>query len=141
MTNGQILITHPDNKKFLDKALGPGSSGNPMSAHAAPLEGMPIQFDEYLPRRNISRVWLPPEPDRFVTYDADDEAWMRPLGLGRIVEIDNGPLFCLITAPEWPGRVAAKELQIALELVQKITQAMQLEIGRRYGLKTFEEET
>lgn len=27
-------------------------------------------------------VWSPPPPERFVTYDSGDEAWMRPLGLG-----------------------------------------------------------
>ena len=32
------------------------------------------------------KTWQPPREDRFVSYDSRDEAWMRPLGLGRIVE-------------------------------------------------------
>lgn len=28
--------------------------------------------------------WVPPKPDRFTVYDAGDEAWARPLGLGSV---------------------------------------------------------
>jgi len=28
--------------------------------------------------------WVPPKPDRFTVYDASDEAWARPLGLGSV---------------------------------------------------------
>lgn len=32
------------------------------------------------------KTWQPPHGDRFLSYDSRDEAWMRPLGLGRIVD-------------------------------------------------------
>jgi hypothetical protein len=32
------------------------------------------------------KTWQPPHGDRFTEYDRRDEAWMRPLGLGRIAE-------------------------------------------------------
>lgn len=37
-------------------------------------------------------TWQPPRGDRFCSYDRTDEAWMRPLGLGRLVK-EPEPLF------------------------------------------------
>ena len=34
-------------------------------------------------------VWLPPRDGRFVSYDNVDEAWMRPLGIGKVVNKPN----------------------------------------------------
>lgn len=31
-------------------------------------------------------VWNPPRSGRFVSYDSNDEAWMRPLGMGTITK-------------------------------------------------------
>lgn len=44
---------------------------------------------QYKPLQTHGRTittWQPPDGDRFTAYDRRDETWMRPLGLGRIVE-------------------------------------------------------
>lgn len=99
----ETIITHPANKRYLSKLFESVRGDKQIDK----LSGTPIEFLETMPERNIERVWLPPADSRFVGYGPEDEEWMKPLGLGRMVEVDGGPLFCLIQNPAWQGRVAA----------------------------------
>jgi hypothetical protein len=94
----QRLVSNPANRDYLLKAFGepmyppmfgiPGAVGFPL--------GIEVSWDKNLPARKITEKWYPPAAGRFEEYDPADEAWMRPLKLGRFEYVDEGPLFYLI---------------------------------------------
>jgi hypothetical protein len=49
-------------------------------------EGMNTRYKPLQTHGRTVKTWQPPHGDRFVEYDSRDEAWMRPLGLGRVVD-------------------------------------------------------
>lgn len=51
-----------------------------------------VVASDFIPERNWQDQWTPPKGDRFTQYDASDEAWMRPLGLGTVTKVDVGLL-------------------------------------------------
>lgn len=53
------------------------------------MNGQPI--GGYTTAWEMMAPWLPPTGDRFVEYGPEDEKWMRPLGLGSIIE-DSQPI-------------------------------------------------
>ena len=83
-----LWITHPNNRALLESALEPAVQ-EPGSMWLS----NEIKFDPNVSERRTKQVWHPPAGDSFVEYEATDEAWMRPLGLGRVEEIDLGPAF------------------------------------------------
>lgn len=91
------LITHPDNLSIL-RALKHPESGLPASAW---IDGLMVCTNTLMERRRIREVWHPPASERFVEYGPEDEAWARPLGLGRVERVDDGPLFYLVKDPPW----------------------------------------
>lgn len=93
-----LIITHPDNRPFLDEVrqASPGLFDHP-------LYGVRVQYCEFMPP--TADRWEPPAAGRFTTYGPEDEAWMRPLGLGRMVP--GQPLFHfvdqkLLPLETWP---------------------------------------
>lgn len=69
-------------------------SGNPaMEPVEHTLCGVPVRFSEHVPARSTRERWVPPEGSRFCEYGPEDESWMRPLGLGTVVEDDTGPCY------------------------------------------------
>ena len=92
-TSIDVVFAHPDSIRELMDSLKIPSV--PVSL------GIPtIRFfdDNNLERRRIRRVWHPPHGSRFVEYGPEDEHWMRPLGLGTIEEIDEGPLLYFMSS-------------------------------------------
>ncbi len=91
------LISHPENREYLLQRFGEdpilGASG--VSLFDFPI-GIEVQWNADMAPRRIREVWHAPTGDRFTEYGPEDEAWARPLGLGRIEAIDEGPLFYLI---------------------------------------------
>lgn len=60
-----------------------------------------IQFSPYVPARSTNERWVPPGGDQFCQYGPEDEAWMRPLGLGTVVEEDAGPCYFKVQEPSF----------------------------------------
>ncbi len=89
--------THPNNKAVIEAALEKANAPlckdiwNPMVMMPGFLD-IPLHFDSNLPERDIEERWHPPEDSRFCGYGPEDEAWMRPLRLGRFEYVDKGPL-------------------------------------------------
>ena len=92
-----MILTHPNNRKLLEEGLRAGRPDPLDDGLKAwgldPLLGLPVRFTDTIPERNTRQDWHPPEGSRFCDYGPEDEAWMRPLGLGRIETVDLGPLF------------------------------------------------
>lgn len=80
----QILI-HPANADELNRV--PCSSSDPITE----LAGLRIVYSRAVPLRATKDVWHPPESDRLCVYGPEDECWMRPLGLGYVETVDDGP--------------------------------------------------
>lgn len=101
----QTLMLHPANRKSLEEAF---PSENPMG-HAFGLDrlcGLPVEFSEFIPERSTHQEWDAPDGDRFTEYGLEDEKWMKPLGLGTVRTVDDGPAFFLIDDPSmatWSG--------------------------------------
>lgn len=96
-----MIYTHPNNLKLLKDATLPNDVTivAKVSKEVYPSDlfaGEKVQTSKYLPERRVIEKWHPPPSDRFVEYECSDEEWMRPLGLGRIEYIDDGPLFYYI---------------------------------------------
>lgn len=87
------ICIHPKNREELFRIVRPMFS---ISERDINLFGIPLIESDHLPERFYNSVWHPPEGDRFVEYDSSDEAWMRPLGLGRVEQIDMGPYILLM---------------------------------------------
>lgn len=85
----QTLLINPKNKHLLDgisEFREIGTRG---------LYDLSVVYSNAVPERDIEERWVPPEPERFVSYGPEDECWARPLGLGSIEYIDRGPLFLI----------------------------------------------
>ena len=90
---------HPANKEYFQRFF---TEPSPWLWDFIPppnINGVPVIFDEAVPLNSFKEVWYPPEPERFVGYGPEDECWMRPLGLGRIELIDEGPCYFLMNEP------------------------------------------
>ncbi len=93
-----ILATNPENKKLLQAA---GIEEREKPIFGAPqvlqrMSGLEIVYNPNLPARDIEYKWEPPASSRFIEYEMSDEHWMRPLGLGLIIEIDHGALYYIV---------------------------------------------
>jgi hypothetical protein len=77
-----FIACHPDNLPALELTLYMLKRD-----HGVTL-GLPIMPSPAMPKRR-TRWEFPRDP--FVEYEAKDERWARPLGIGR--EVDDGPLF------------------------------------------------
>ena len=85
------LLVHPKNRALLEEAAGIGKPGSIVDS----LSGVPVRFTEGVPERITHTEWDAPPPSAFVEYGPEDEAWMRPLGLGTVRTVDDGPGFYL----------------------------------------------
>lgn len=85
------ILTHPNNRKLIVQAASGMAIDLPECSFT--LDGIPVVFSEWMRERKTRDVWHPPSGDRFCGYGPEDETWMRPLGLGRLETIDDGPLF------------------------------------------------
>ena len=65
------------------------------------LFAMPVRFSEHIPERSTKARWVPPAGDQFCEYGPEDEAWMRPLGLGTVVVEDAGPCYFKVQEPSF----------------------------------------
>lgn len=81
------IVTHPNNLNLFEKVA---FSGQPRGSFVA--DGIKIITNEHVAERRISERWVPPT-EAFTEYGPEDEEWMRPLGLGTVEYIDEGPLF------------------------------------------------
>lgn len=90
-----VIITHPDNEDQINEIIGHFNRNNPGSSG---LFNVPfsVTYNPHIPSRNIEYQWEPPEGDRFCEYGSEDEEWMRPLNIGNLRPIDNGPLFYMM---------------------------------------------
>lgn len=93
------ILCHPDNRVFFENLKHDWSLDFLSLAPPPNLDGIPVTFDESIPKYNFEEVWRPPKGDRFVSYGPEDEAWMRPLGLGQIDLIDHGPCYFIVDDP------------------------------------------
>lgn len=94
----QTLMLHPANRKYLEEVSFPDAT--PLVARDF-LMGMPYTLSEAVPERQTHEEWTPPEGSRFTEYGPEDEAWMKPLGLGTTRVVDDGPAFFLVNEPNW----------------------------------------
>lgn len=91
--------SHPNNQKHLDEAIDRASSPFIGAPHvSAVLSGMEILWDRNLPERKTREEWVPPV-ERFIEYEPKDAEWARPLGIGTVRVVDEGPLFIGIDSP------------------------------------------
>lgn len=90
------LIGHPESFRKLSELLDrlPRADIDVLPAAGRPeaLFGVPVTVSDIVPARDIQQKWLPPDDGRFTQYGPEDEAWMRPLGHGRLVDEDHGPV-------------------------------------------------
>jgi hypothetical protein len=87
------FVMHPANRDAFDEIVASVSQ---------PAFGCKVFMEDGAPIRSIRKKWHPPAGDRFTEYGPEDEEWMRPLGLGRIEEIDEGPvIFALDMGKLW----------------------------------------
>jgi hypothetical protein len=96
------FVMHPNNAKLFPAAKSP-------AAFASPLYGIPVHFDKAIPERKLRTKWHPPKGSRFVEYGPEDEPWMRPLGLGSVETVDDGPLIVEV------NRSAMERMERSLE--------------------------
>lgn len=93
-----MIVTHPDNKPLLDEVVRlAGVIGFDLSA-----EYRQPRYLEFMNARRYREAWQPPAENRFVAYGPEDEAWMRPLGIGRLIQVDDGPLIYRVDDRMWP---------------------------------------
>lgn len=85
------LLIHPNNRHLFEQAVEVGKPGSVVDS----LGGVPVRFTEAVPERITHKEWDAPPPSKFVEYGPEDEAWMRPLGLGTVRTVDEGPGFYL----------------------------------------------
>lgn len=90
---------HPTVKKVLDEVTG-RVERNLTDLAFGDLASLPLRVSPYVPARKTRKEWQPPEGGRFTGYGPEDEAWMRPLGLGTVVEVDLGPQVFEIRFPK-----------------------------------------
>lgn len=90
---GLEFYMNPAHRKALANAVTADSLD---AIGVRPLGGIPFTFSPYIPERKTRKEWRPPAGDRFCEYGPEDEAWMRDLGLGYFVEVDEGPVFYAI---------------------------------------------
>lgn len=84
------ILIHPANSGVFDRI--PRAKSDPLTE----LAGMRIVYSRAAPLRATEDQWHPPQSDRFCEYGPEDEAWMRPLGLGRIETVDTGPWMAVV---------------------------------------------
>lgn len=99
------ILMHPDNREYFERLF---EKRGPWVWDFIPppsIDGIPVVFDRAIPPRNLREVWHPPEAERFVSYGPEDECWMRPLGLGRIEVIDEGPCYFVMNEPIFTAQI------------------------------------
>lgn len=89
MAEPLVLVMHPASYDECVRALAERGLAL-VDREPSPLYGIRIQTDRNVPRRRLREVWSPPV-DPFVQYEPADEAWLRPAGLGRVRQVDDGP--------------------------------------------------
>jgi len=104
-----IIMTHPDNKKFLNQI---NDQFRGMASGVLGEFDLPVRFSELMEPRDITYRWEPPTGDKFTEYGPEDESWMRPLKLGTLHPVDNGPLFINIDESAVNTNVWGGEFQI-----------------------------
>jgi len=93
-----VIYTHPNNLKLLKDATLPDDVTivAKASKEIYPSDlfaGEKVQTNKYLPERRVIEKWHPPPSERFIEYEYSDEEWLRPLWIGLVEQIDDGPLF------------------------------------------------
>lgn len=88
-----MIVAHPENIELLRRHI-------PQSHESPLLGGIRIVANSLLPIRRVERRWFPPANDRFVTYEPHDYGWLQKLGFGEYRDVDCGPLFYEIKAPD-----------------------------------------
>lgn len=104
-------------------------SGNPaMEPIEHTLCGVPVRFSEHVPARSTRERWVPPAGDQFCEYGPEDEAWMRPLGLGSVVIEDAGPCYFKVQGPSFRFLPPNLEPPVGLGVVGDIAVAARLRV-------------
>lgn len=62
-------------------------------------------------------IWIPPEGDRFTTWEAKDESWLRPLGLGKVIKTGSKEYYEFIT-PKVNSYLKNFENQMTLKIME-----------------------
>jgi hypothetical protein len=91
------IYCHPENVDLLKRRFPASERGGIFPLFAS----MPVYSDHNMPKRFTQEIWHPPGASRFTEYGPEDEAWMRPLGLGHVETKDNGPAFYQIDTSMW----------------------------------------
>lgn len=94
------ILMHESYRPQLEEELA-GYSISPAVPEFLPLtlQGIPIRFSPYVPATFPKDRWIPPEGDRFCSYEESDEEWMRPLGLGTVVQ-EQHPCYFKVQVPD-----------------------------------------
>lgn len=84
----KVIYCHPENMQLLVDVFNryTVSPVRPAPRLLTTMFGIPIHESEHVPRTAKEEVWKPPRDERFCSYSPEDEKWMRPLGLGEVVE-------------------------------------------------------
>lgn len=102
-TTRSALTTHPNNRRYLGVAETVSGEIGPLGlTFPGYIAGMPIYFDSSLPERASHQEWIPPPEEKYVIYGPEDEYWLRPLGRGTVITVDDGPVFYRVELPRYP---------------------------------------
>ncbi len=77
------LIMHPATYAKVKKAMGVPEQYDLL---------LDVVLDDLVPQNDMTTRWVPPAAGQFTELTAEDEAWARPLGLGRVESVNLGPL-------------------------------------------------